>query len=80
VHVDRHVKQRRRNEIRSEIEATEDDKEGVTVSARRGIDFGVSEGTTVKEIKIYINSTEANVAVDSVRMRSFANGEVGNTK
>ncbi|KIM42180.1 hypothetical protein M413DRAFT_70670 [Hebeloma cylindrosporum] len=74
-HVEDHMRQQRIDDIRAELDETANDKEGVTVSGRTGIDFGILDVETPVEVSISVTSTTAAVSLRSSRMRSSGRGD-----
>ncbi|KAF8906751.1 RNA helicase [Gymnopilus junonius] len=67
----------RLEEANDELEKAKEDKGGVVVSGRNGIDFGILGGENLNsvEIAITITSTESAVSFKRVRMRSSNRGD-----
>jgi helicase MOV-10 len=74
-HVEDHMRQQRLDDIRVELDEAANDKEGVTVSGRTGIDFGILDAETPVEVYISVTSTAAAVSLRSSRMRSSGRGD-----
>lgn len=69
------MRQQRLDDIRAELDEAANDKEGVTVSARTGIDFGILDAETPVEVYISVTSIGAAVSLRSSRMRSSGRGD-----
>lgn len=70
LHVEEHIRQQRHAHLEAELEATADDKHGVTVSGRAGIDFGILDRESTFEVKISIQSVISPVILKLCKMRS----------
>ena len=69
-HVEDHIRRQRLDNIRAELDEAANDKEGVTVSGRAGVDFGILDAETPVEVAISVMSTTAAVSLRTCRMRS----------
>ena len=74
-HVEDHMRKQRLDDIRAELDEAANDKEGVTVSGRAGVDFGILDAETPVEVYISVTSTAAAVSLRSSRMRSSERGD-----
>ncbi|CAA7270266.1 unnamed protein product [Cyclocybe aegerita] len=79
-HVENHIREQRIEEAKAELEAAKEDKEGVTVSARAGVDFGVLEATNAVEVVITVTSVISAVYLRTCRMESSGRGDEHGTK
>ena len=69
------MRKQRLDDIRAELDEAANDKEGVTVSGRAGVDFGILDAETPVEVYISVTSTSAAVSLRSSRMRSSERGD-----
>jgi len=69
-HVEEHMRRQRFATICTILEDAAEDKEGVKVAGRSGIDFGVLETPHSVEVAISITSTESTVSLQKCQMRS----------
>lgn len=70
LHVEEHIRQQRHADLEAELEATAEDKHGVTVSGREGIDFGILDKESTFEVKISIRSMNSPVTLKHCNMLS----------
>ncbi len=68
-HVEMHIRQQRRAELETVLDATAEDKEGVIVSARNGVDFGILDPESTTQVLISIESSTAQVCLKACKMR-----------
>jgi len=69
-HVEDHIRRQRLDAINAELNEAADDKEGVTVTGRNGVDFGILDAETPVEVAISVTSMAGAVSLRSTRMRS----------
>ncbi|KAJ3507038.1 hypothetical protein NLJ89_g6529 [Agrocybe chaxingu] len=79
-HVENHIREQRIEEAKAELEAAKEDKEGVTVSARAGVDFGILEATNAVEVVITVTSVISAVYLRTCRMETSGRGDEHGTK
>lgn len=71
-HIARHIEEQRLDALRAALDELQEDKEGVTVSGRNGVDFGLidaGQGQGV-EVVLTVNSQESKVALNTCYMSS----------
>lgn len=76
-HTEDHRRKQRQAEIQAALEEAEQDKEGVLVECKTGIDFGILEAESAVEYTITIENTNprSGVSLQSCRMRSSNRGD-----
>ncbi|KAF9566555.1 RNA helicase [Agrocybe pediades] len=67
-HVAEHIRQQHFEQVRASLEEAKDDKEGVTVTGRNGIDFGILDTDKAVECMIDVSSTLSRVAIRKCRI------------
>lgn len=75
MHIENHIRQQHRTELEAELEDTADDKQGVIVSGRHGIDSGILDEDQAVDVKISIQSTNSRVSLKACKMRSSTRGD-----
>ncbi|KAF8804634.1 P-loop containing nucleoside triphosphate hydrolase protein [Phlegmacium glaucopus] len=73
-HVEEHMRRQHFATIRTTLEDAKKDKEGVKVTGRSGIDFGVLDVSHSVEVAVSITSTESAVYLQRCQMRSSSTG------
>ena len=68
-HVEEHLRQQRCAQLEAELEATAEDQQGITVSSRSGVDFGIVDPDIVAETTISIYSAK-RVVLRGCKLRS----------
>ncbi|KAF9527429.1 RNA helicase [Crepidotus variabilis] len=81
-HVAKHIEDQRLDALRIALEEAQDDKEGVAVSARRGVDFGVLDPEQVQtvEVTLSITSNSTRVVLHSSYMKTSTRQDEHGTK
>ncbi|KAF9486245.1 RNA helicase [Pholiota conissans] len=74
-HVEEHQRQQRLEALNASLAKAAEDKHGVTVTGRSGIDFGIIDLDTKVETVISITSHESRVALKKCRMQSSNRGD-----
>jgi hypothetical protein len=64
------MRRQRLNNIQAQLDEAADDKEGVTVAGRAGVDFGILDSETPVEVAISVTSSTAAVSLRTCRMLS----------
>lgn len=79
-HVAQHIRQQHMEEVQAALEVAKEDKGGVTISGRVGIDFGILDTDKSVETVITILSTESSVLLRSCAMESSNRRDEHGTK
>ncbi|EAU82858.2 RNA helicase [Coprinopsis cinerea okayama7 len=76
-HQEYHARQDKRTAYQAAMEQAENDKEGIVVTGKDGIDFGVLDADSAVEVTVTIENTTAEYAfsVKACRMRSSTRGD-----
>lgn len=70
LHVEEHLRQQRCAQLEAELETAAEDQQGVTVSGRLGVDFGIVDPESTVEATISVHSALSRVVLRACRMRS----------
>ncbi|KAF8970450.1 P-loop containing nucleoside triphosphate hydrolase protein [Flammula alnicola] len=74
-HVEEHIRQQHVEEMNADLERAAEDKEGVTVTGRAGVDFGILDTDNAVEVTISVTSANWPVALRTCRLRSSNRGD-----
>lgn len=75
LHVEEHHRQQRRAYLEAELQATEEDQQGITVSEREGVKFGIVDPNSTVEATISIQSSIPRIVIQACRMRSSTSND-----
>jgi len=67
-HAAEHIRQQHFDQVRAALEEAKDDKEGVTVTGRNGIDFGILDTEKPVEFMIDVSSALSRVSIRKCRI------------
>ncbi len=76
-HVEEHILQQRRAQLEAELDRMVDDQQGVTVSSRPAVNFGIVGPDSSVETTIYIYSANSRVTLKCKLRSSTRPGEHG---
>ncbi|KAF8156830.1 RNA helicase [Crassisporium funariophilum] len=70
IHVEEHMRKQHMKEVRAALDEAMEDKEGVTVTGKTGIDFGILDTENSVEVTVTISSSISAVSIAKCRMQS----------